>query len=138
MIPEAVATVRMVDGDEVRVRSILARFENGWPEVIDIGPGWLSLLVRLDQELAAIDPDYVIQQVKSKFGSLSFYARAAIEPRDLSQEFHQTIRDAELASTEMCEECGGPARTYTICMWVWTLCEEHAKVKRGDSPSTDL
>lgn len=123
----------MTDGDQTAMRSIMARFEAGWPEVIDVGPGWHSLLVRLDQELTTIDPSYLVHQVKSKFGSLSFYARASVEPDEYNEEFHQAIRDAEWASTEICEMCGACARTYTIRMWVWTLCEEHARLKREES-----
>ncbi|SDL91531.1 hypothetical protein [Microbacterium azadirachtae] len=119
----------MSDHDEPATQSIMARFDDGWPDVIDVGPGWHALLAKLDHELTAIDRDYVVQQVKSKFGALSFYAQATNEPDEYNEAFRQTIRDAEWASTTICEECGEPARTYTIRMWVWTLCDEHAQAK---------
>ncbi|WP_336648326.1 hypothetical protein [Microbacterium sp. MMO-10] len=122
----------MVESDETLLEAILARFDEGWAEAIDVGPGWYSLLVRLDQQLSEIDPNYRVQQVKSKFGALSFYARSSSEPDEFNEVFHQTIRSAEWESAEMCEECGAPARTYAIRLWVSTLCEEHAKVKREE------
>ena len=34
---------------------------------------WEDIVVKLDNDLAKIDPDYKILQVKQKFGSLRFY-----------------------------------------------------------------
>lgn len=53
---------------------ILRRIPDGWGRWISCGPGWYPLLVDLEAELAAIDPDHVIHQVKEKFGSLRVYA----------------------------------------------------------------
>lgn len=36
-------------------------------------PEWEELIVQLDKDLAAIDPDYQVQQVKEKFGGLRYY-----------------------------------------------------------------
>lgn len=120
----------MTDEYPPELRRIIARIEPGWPEDIHVGPGWYALLGRLDEQLSAADPRYTVQQVKSKFGALSFYARASEEPSEYNNEFHEIVRAAEWASTETCEECSAPAQTYTIRMWVWTLCTEHAKIKR--------
>ncbi|SJN10379.1 hypothetical protein FM113_08975 [Leucobacter sp. 7(1)] len=109
------------------IRRIVARIELSWLAAVDVGPGWYPLLGRLDERLSSIAPAYVVQQVKSKFGSLSFYARASEDPYDYNEEFHEAIRAAEWESIETCEECGAPARTYTIRMWVWTLCADHAR-----------
>lgn len=113
------------------IRRIIARIAPGWPEVIEVGPGWYSLLARLDERLSAMAPEYVVHQVKSKFGSLSFYAQSSDDPLNYDEEFLEAIRSAEWASTEACEECGEPARTYVIRVWVWTLCERHAAEKRS-------
>ncbi len=126
----------MTDGHDTELQPILARFEDGWPELVDVGPGWHRLLIELDAQLSELDSGYRVQQVKTKFGSLSFYARASNEPGEYNEEFHETIRAAEGESINRCEECGSPARTYTIQMWVWTLCEAHAALKRGrDCPT---
>lgn len=112
------------------IQAIRARIEPEWPDVIETGPGWFPLLERLDAQLAAIAPEYVVQQIKSKFGSLRFYARPSHDPYDYREDFQLAIREAETQSLETCEECGGPALTLTIRMWVWTLCDEHAREKR--------
>jgi hypothetical protein len=39
----------------------------------DVGPGWASILKRLDVVLAAIDPNLEVFQVKEKFGGLRVY-----------------------------------------------------------------
>lgn len=111
------------------IRRIIARIEPGWPDTLDVGPGWYPLLARLDERLSVIAPRYVVQQVKTKFGALSFYARASEDVFDYNEEFRDAILSAEWESTTTCEECGAPARTYAISMWVWTLCEHHAQAK---------
>ncbi|MFS2241246.1 hypothetical protein [Microbacterium sp. OR16] len=108
---------------------ILARFARDWPVTIDVGPGWFPLLARLDERLSEVSPHYVVHQVKSKFGSLSFYAQCSDDPQDYNEALVEAIRAAEWESTTACEECGEPAGTYTIGMWVWTLCSRHASEK---------
>lgn len=75
-----------------QIGRIIARIESGWPEIIDVSPGWYPLLGRLDEKLSTISPTYVVQQVKSKFGTLSFYASASEDPYDYNEEFHEAIR----------------------------------------------
>ena len=53
---------------------ILRRIPDGWGRWISCGPGWYPILARLDTQLAAIDPAYVVHQVKEKFGGLRYYA----------------------------------------------------------------
>jgi hypothetical protein len=111
------------------IQPIIARIEPGWPETIEVGPGWYPLLSRLDERLSVIAPGYVVQQVKAKFGALSFFARPSEDVYDYNEEFCDAILAAEWESTTTCEECGAPARTYTIRMWVWALCKPHARAK---------
>lgn len=114
------------------IRRIIARLDPGWPP-LEVNPGWYPLLEDLDARLAEIAPDYRVQQVKSKFGALSFFARPSDDPYDYSEEFAAAILAAEWASTEVCEECGAPARQYVIRMWVWTMCALHAEERRSTS-----
>lgn len=51
---------------------ILTRFD-ATRGSIQCGPGWYPLLVELDERLAEICPDYVVLQVKEKFGTLRYY-----------------------------------------------------------------
>lgn len=111
------------------IRRIVDRFAPGWPAWIDIGKGWYSLLARLDEQLAAIAPDYVLHQCKSKFGSLSYYAYPSADGSMHLPAFDEAILAASWESIETCEECGAPAKQYTIRMWTWTLCETHLHEK---------
>lgn len=36
---------------------------------------WEELVVQLDEDIATIDPDYTVQQVKEKFGGLRYYIK---------------------------------------------------------------
>ena len=112
------------------MRRVIDRIAPGWPEVLEVSPGWYPLLGRLNERLAAIAPDYVVFQCKSKFRSLSFHAQPAADPPIYVDEFSEVIRDAELESIETCEECGAPAKQHVIRLWVVTLCDEHAEVAR--------
>lgn len=114
------------------LRGLLARIAPGWPEQLEIGAGWYPLLARLDATLSVIAPSYIVQQVKSKFGALSFYADPSDDPSNFDQAFTDAVRAAEWESTETCEVCGAPARQYVIRMWVSTLCQRHAAEARGD------
>lgn len=130
--------VSMPDEYPPEIQRIIARIDPGWPEVVDVGPGWFPLLARLDLALAELAPAYRVQQVKSKFGALSFYARSSDDPYDYNEPFKEAIRAAEWESTETCEDCGASARQYVIRMWVWALCAHHAKVRQADAGLVDL
>lgn len=119
----------MVTESPAGIERIIARIAPEWPDTIEVAAGWYPLLVELDAQLAALAPDYIIYQVKAKFGSLSFYAQPSDDVYDYNQVFQETIRAAEWKSIETCEECGQPARQYTIRMWTWTLCAAHAAEK---------
>ena len=78
-----------------------------------VGPGWHHIIRRLYQN----KPDGVIvQQVKEKFGTLSFYTGPAPE------EYHQMIREAENESAKICETCGNPGTLTSIRGWMRTIC----------------
>lgn len=117
------------------IQRIIDRVAPGWPEELEVRPGWYPLLARLDERLAAIAPNYVLQQCKSKFGALCFYADPSDEPWSYDEAFNEAIRAAEWESVETCEECGAAAaRQYVFNLWVSTLCAEHAAVI---SPAVD-
>ena len=107
------------------MQRLLDRIAPGWPPVLDVSPGWYPLLAKLDSRLRAIAPGYVLQQCKSKFGSLSFYATPSNDVNDYNSEFNETIRAAEWESIETCEDCGAPGAQYVINLWVSSLCPEH-------------
>lgn len=117
------------------MQRIVDRIASGWPEELDVGPGWYPLLARLDARLTAIAPTYVLQQCKSKFGALCFYAEPSDEPWSYDEDFNETIRAVERESVQTCEECGAAAaRQHVFNLWVSTLCPLHAAAK---SPAVD-
>lgn len=117
------------------MQRIIDRIAPGWPEELDVGHGWYPLLARLHARLTAIVPTYVLQQCKSKFGALCFYAEPSDEPWSYDEAFNEAIRAAEWESVETCEECGAAAaRQYVFNLWVSTLCAEHAA---ATSPAVD-
>lgn len=107
------------------MQRLVDRIAPDWPPILEVDPGWYPLLSRLDARLSAIAPGYVLQQCKSKFGSLSFYACPSDDPSDYNEEFNKTIRAAEWESIETCEECGAPGAQYVINLWVSVLCPKH-------------
>jgi hypothetical protein len=64
---------------------------------LDIGPGWLPVIERLHADLLKIDPNYVVAQVKEKFGGLRFYAYpgGVNKAMDANKAFYDRIRQAE-------------------------------------------
>lgn len=116
---------------------LIDRIAPAWPRVLDVNPGWYPLLARLDTRLSAITPGYVLQQCKSKFGSLSFYAAPSDDPADYNEEFNATIRAAEWESIETCEVCGAPGTQYVIHLWVSVLCPDHHDRATGTTGRAD-
>lgn len=72
---------------------------------IECGDGWLDLIDRLDRDLAEIDPDYRVAQVKEKFGGLRFYFDSDLEDRTA---LTARIAEAEAESFRTCEITGNP------------------------------
>ena len=52
---------------------ILDRIPARWGKWISVSPGWYPLIIELDEKLADVEPNYVLDQVKSKFGGLRYY-----------------------------------------------------------------
>lgn len=110
------------------VQAIADRIGDAWAETIDVGPGWFDLITRLDTQLARLSPGYVVEQCKTKYGSLRYYARPEdADDVDLQMTFNEIIRDAEDQSTSICEECGRPGQQITSHGWIRTLCKTHAE-----------
>ena len=63
------------------LETILRRIPDGWGRWIGHDAGWYPIVVALDQRLSAIDPEYVVHQIKEKYGTLRYYcAPSAEEP----------------------------------------------------------
>jgi len=90
-----------------QLRTILRRIPTGWGRWISCDAGWYPLICELDSQLAQLDPEYEVHQVKEKFGTLRYYARSD-HYRGLHNPFSDTTRDAERRSAGVCELCGAP------------------------------
>lgn len=119
------------------MQRLIDRIAPGWPPILDVSSGWYPLLARLDAHLRTITPGYVLQQCKSKFGSLSFYATPSDDVSEYNEEFNEAIRAAEWESIETCEVCGAPGAQYVIDLWVSVLCPEHHDRATGTTDHAD-
>lgn len=102
---------------------ILARIPERWGKYLSIDEGWYGIVFELDKQLAALDPDYTIAQVKEKFGGLRYYLED-IKP-EARDRAYKLIEEAEAKASRTCEICGQPGTLNTKKMWYRTLCQEH-------------
>jgi len=107
---------------EERLAAITRR--SNLPYGVECGDGWIPIVVALDVQIALIDPNYVVHQVKEKFGGLRYYIATS---ESLSDEDRTRIRDlvsyAEAICWTICEDCGreGTLRKHG---WWKTMCDE--------------
>jgi hypothetical protein len=84
------------------------------------GPGSVPILDELHAQLIELDPDYVLVQVKEKFGTLRVYTEVDPAVRDRALEL---VAAAERRSAATCEDCGDPGTLRENGRWDLTLCE---------------
>lgn len=93
--------------------------------------GWKELVLKTDRMLAHIDPDYTLNQAKSKFGALRYSYRTTKTGIDV-EIMNTIIANSESFSHRVCEKCGfNEARlrgdTWKDRLrgstWVETLCD---------------
>lgn len=95
----------------------------------DIGEGWADLVWDCTQELMGATNTLEIVQIKSKYGSLRYYAdfrdpETGEHVYDLDIE-DNIIRRYEKLSHTVCEDCGEEAETRAYNYWYITLCDKH-------------
>src|SRR5688500_11988135 len=79
-----------------------------------VGPGWWPIVTAIHAALSAIDPDYSVDQVKEKFGTLRYYwsmsehlhsDEVSADEANVKFGLMQAICDAgEAYSKKVCEE----------------------------------
>jgi len=92
----------------------------------ECGDGWANLLVelcakinlRLQQFPKNIAEEFVVLQVKEKYGKLRFYMSYADDIID------SYIKDAEQQSSVTCETCGKSGKLRGT-MWLYVACDSH-------------
>jgi hypothetical protein len=106
------------------LETILRRIPDGWGRWISHDAGWYPIVVALDERLSAIDPDYVVHQIKEKFGTLRYYcAPSGDEPSPaVSDAFRALTGETERASAITCERCSEPGALHETRYLVKTLC----------------
>ena len=144
------------------LRGILARIPDGWGRWISCSRGWYPLLVELDEQVRALLPNYVIHQVKEKFGGLRYYWEPGEEVRDPGGEaavggeaivgreavvaererrielVQQLVASAERRAGVTCELCGAAGRLHrTPAGRYKTLCPDCAE-REGYVPAKEL
>lgn len=117
---------------------ILARIPERWGKYVSCDEGWYPIILNLDTELAALDPDYVIHQVKEKFGGLRYYTHTELEDQTA---FYALITEAEKLSFQTCELCASMKDVTTSQPDGWlikTLCSKClTKAKAKNSKGKD-
>lgn len=84
--------------------------------------GWKDIVLQADAMMAFIDPDYKIQQVKEKFGTLRFYYESSKQGVELSiLEAIATAAENDSATT--CEACGKYGMLRDKRYYIQTLCD---------------
>ena len=106
------------------LETILRRIPDGWGRWISHDAGWYSIVVGVDERLSAIDPEYVVHQIKEKFGTLRYYcAPSGDEPSAaVSDAFRAITDEAERTSAITCERCGKQGVLHETRYLVKTLC----------------
>jgi len=106
--------------------AILMRIPDGWGRWISCDRGWYQIIIDVDQQLAALDPNYTVHQVKEKFGGLRYYfAATSTVDEEKWNKMNEIVRKAEKLADKTCEICGSTEkvklRNYS---YIRTLCDK--------------
>jgi hypothetical protein len=113
------------------ILNILSRFDPNYRLSLDIRPGWIPLILSLHYKILSLVDDYLIYQIKEKFGTLRYYAEPRI-PNGYSPEnkhhiltiFNHLIQSAENDSAQICELCSRPGTLFSENSWYKTRCND--------------
>lgn len=75
---------------------------------VTTGPGWDEILTRLADQIEVLDPDYVVFEVKSKFGGLRFLCGTRTADEYARAGVMALVGDAAGEAERTCEFCGKP------------------------------
>ncbi len=101
------------------------RVKNGMGCGSHIGEGWFDIVRVLDASITKLYPDYVVDQVKEKFGGLRYYIGSV--PKEHFDEVYKLIHAAEAKSEKTCDVCGETGELSNNG-WFVTRCEKHRKI----------
>lgn len=91
--------------------------------------GWFQLVDELCSNIRTYElnedrPPITIRQIKEKLGGFRFYCDGA------DDNIYALIRQAEIAASETCEDCGILGKHRSIGGWLSTLCDEHYEERK--------
>jgi len=114
----------MIDKSE-QLQAVKSRFPIETPATVDCGPGWHQLIIDCDQELAAVDPEYTVLQIKEKFGTLRYYFATSDGMEHHRKKMNEIVAVYESVSSYKCETCGemGAKLHKNTRGWMKTVCE---------------
>lgn len=87
---------------------------------VDCDEGWWPIVIQLDIALTKLDPNYMIVQIKERFGELRYYFYSESDSETYAK-MHALVDDTRQKSLQLCEACGKPpwrrwrGRSETLC-----------------------
>lgn len=96
--------------DNTQIDQIQGDPDEEWGDWFECDAGWRPLIDELHANLKRLAPDYMLSQVKEKFGCLRYYAFPGEVNEPTATAFYDLIREAEAKSFEVCERCGQPGK----------------------------
>jgi hypothetical protein len=101
------------------LETILRRIPDGWGRWISHDAGWYPIVVGVDERLSAIDPEYVVHQIKEKFGTLRYYCAPSGDEPDpaVFDPFRAITAEAERASRSLANAAANPACCMKPATW---------------------
>jgi hypothetical protein len=115
-------------GEHARaLERILRRIPPRWGRWISCDRGWYPLIVRIDEQLSGLDPDYAVHQIKEKYGGLRYYFQpSGGVTKSVRDAMGAVVRAAETESDRTCERCGCSGHPRVRQGWHKTLCDDCA------------
>lgn len=114
---------------QLKIEAIKTRINSSYGQYVSVDEGWYQIVVDCDEELAAIDPNYEILQIKEKFGGLRYYMTPSNETTpEQRDEMYKVISKYEQAALRTCEATGLPGVLMkSVGGWLKTLNPEYAE-----------
>jgi hypothetical protein len=109
-----------------QVEAVRLSINPAFGQWVGVDEGWYQIVVDCDRDLRYIDPNYSIQQIKEKFGTLRYYFQPSIPDVRVESIMEAIVDAAERKSEYTCERCGKADGTVSLRDggWLKTLCDD--------------
>ena len=96
------------DHNSLPLQPIIDRLSEKYSTSVDIDEGWYEIALHCNDELAKIDPDYTILQIKQKFGELRYYFQpSSSATEEMRHKMLTIVLLHESKAKKTCEATGG-------------------------------